>query len=155
MTGAKIVHKKPGALDSIVTKFKKATEKEIALGFPAGAAESYPDGTSVVEVAASHVFGVGVPQRDFMAFAKDGIRDKAEPILRQIASLGDGDEKGISALQEAAGQAGQSAIRAAITELREPPNSPATIAAKGSDNPLIDTTHMRDSVTYVVRKRTR
>ena len=33
------------------------------------------------------------------------------------------------------------------------PNSPATIARKGSDRPLIDTGELRKSITYVVRKR--
>lgn len=32
------------------------------------------------------------------------------------------------------------------------PNSPATIAAKGSDKPLIDTGELRKSITYVVKK---
>ena len=35
-----------------------------------------------------------------------------------------------------------------ITDLRTPPNSPRTIARKGSSNPLIDTGLMRQSVTY-------
>lgn len=39
-----------------------------------------------------------------------------------------------------------------ITELRTPPNAPSTIAAKGSDNPLIDTGAMRASVTYQIQR---
>lgn len=34
-----------------------------------------------------------------------------------------------------------------------PPNSPKTIAKKGSDAPLIDTGEMRKSITYVLRKK--
>ena len=37
-----------------------------------------------------------------------------------------------------------------IVDLKEPPNSPATIALKGSDNPLVDTGHMRQAVTWEV-----
>lgn len=33
-----------------------------------------------------------------------------------------------------------------------PPNKPATIKAKGSDKPLIDTGELRKSITYVIRK---
>lgn len=33
------------------------------------------------------------------------------------------------------------------------PNSPATIKAKGSDKPLVDTDDMRKSITYVVRDK--
>jgi len=37
-----------------------------------------------------------------------------------------------------------------ITDLRDPPNAPYTIAQKGSDNPLIDTGSMRASVTWKI-----
>jgi hypothetical protein len=33
------------------------------------------------------------------------------------------------------------------------PNSEATIKAKGSDKPLIDTGQLRNSITYVIRKK--
>ena len=33
------------------------------------------------------------------------------------------------------------------------PNAPSTIAQKGSDRPLIDTGQLRNSITYVVRKK--
>jgi hypothetical protein len=35
-----------------------------------------------------------------------------------------------------------------MTDLRDPPNAPSTIAKKGSSNPLIDSGAMRQSVTY-------
>lgn len=34
-----------------------------------------------------------------------------------------------------------------------PPNAPATIRAKGSDSPLIDTGEMRKAITHVIRER--
>lgn len=37
-----------------------------------------------------------------------------------------------------------------IVDLRTPPNTPATIKAKGSSNPLIDTGALRQSVTYKI-----
>lgn len=40
-----------------------------------------------------------------------------------------------------------------ITDLRDPPNAPSTVKKKGSDNPLIDTGAMRQSVTYKVAKQ--
>jgi hypothetical protein len=42
-------------------------------------------------------------------------------------------------------------IQHEITVLRHPPNAPATIRAKGSSKPLIDTGEMRQSVTYQIR----
>ena len=43
-------------------------------------------------------------------------------------------------------------IQTSITNLREPKNSPVTIERKGSDNPLIDTGFMRNSVTWKINK---
>lgn len=40
-----------------------------------------------------------------------------------------------------------------ITDLKSPPNAQSTIRKKGSDNPLIDTGAMRQSVTYSVVKQ--
>lgn len=34
-----------------------------------------------------------------------------------------------------------------------PPNAPSTIKQKGSDRPLIDTSSMRNAITYVIRKK--
>lgn len=152
---ATIQRKNPDALYRVHDRMKKASQREIAVGFPAGKAQAYPDGTSVVEVAAAHVFGVGVPVRDFMALAKQGIVDKTSPILKAIAEAqaSGKNESVVNALMEAAGAEGQAAIQAAIVELRDPPNAPSTIAAKGSDNPLIDTSHMLQSVTYDVRNK--
>lgn len=150
-SGAHTTRKNPLALEKVAARLKQLASREIAVGFPRGKAQAYPDGTSVVEVAARHVFGEGVPQRDFMALAKPGIAEKTRPILRAIAAAETPGE--VTALQNAAGLAAQAQIQTAIVELDSPPNSPATIAAKKSSNPLIDTGHMKDSVTFVVRER--
>lgn len=50
-----------------------------------------------------------------------------ERVLRQIAVVGVADAKQV------------------LTDLRDPPNAPFTVAMKGSDNPLIDTGHLRES----------
>ena len=43
-------------------------------------------------------------------------------------------------------------VQERITDLREPPNAPRTIEAKGSDNPLIDTGFMQRSVSWEVER---
>lgn len=45
-------------------------------------------------------------------------------------------------------------VKQAIADFDSPPNAPATIKAKGANNPLIDTGRTRNSVTHVVRKLT-
>lgn len=146
-------HRDKGWLDRLTGRYDKVGGMEIAVGFPQGKCQAYPDGTAVEDVAARNCFGIGVPERNFMALAQSDIEKKTQPIMKAlVAELNSGDGRGVDALRKAAGEAGVSAIKKAITDLDTPPNAPATIAAKGSDNPLIDTSHMRNSVTYVVRE---
>lgn len=146
-----IKRKNPEFLKKIKEKFGKARNKEVAVGFPKGKVQAYPDGTEVAFVAACHVYGMGVPRRDFMGLALDGIKEKAIPIMKMLAKV---DNEGQAmALMNAAGLVSQDEIKKAIVDLDTPPNAPSTIAQKGSDNPLIDTSHMLQSVTYVVRNK--
>ncbi len=157
-----IKHKNPNAVQDLLKGWKKLTEQEIAVGFPKGMTESYPDGTRVLDVAIENCYGTPtIPQRDFMSLADKGVKSGTKPIMKKIGQLantqqpGLGSEKKIIALQNAAGMVAQEAIREAIIELDTPPNAPATIEAKGSSNPLIDTGKMKDSVTWAVRPKRR
>lgn len=147
--------KNPNAISEYLDGMKKLEEKEIAVGFPRGLAQAYPDGTSVAEVAAKQCFGIGVPVRDFMKFgeiliSKDSV---IKECLEGIVKHSNKPDVGM-ALANAAGQKGVSLIQEAILTGDWVPNAPSTIAAKGSDKPLIDTSHMKNSVTYVIRGKT-
>lgn len=54
-----------------------------------------------------------------------------------------------------AGMKGQNVVRAWFVDPRNgwAPNSPVTIARKGSERPLIDTGEMRKAITYIVRDK--
>jgi len=178
-TGATI-RRKSGGLDALTKRLAEVRKLEVAMGFPKGKAQAYPDGTPVVEVAAAHVFGVGVPERDFMALAKPKIMEQGREYLKKIASLSAKDAKAAEAILEAAGQMGVNEIRSAIVdgswqpnsiypmskELREkvsaswgidiPPGmsyAAAKLKYRGSDHPLIDTGLLIQATTYVVRER--
>jgi hypothetical protein len=64
----------------------------------------------------------------------------------------DGDQAGVTRYLKRAGLAGQNAARSWFTDARNgwAPNAPATIAAKGSDRPGIDTGAMRAAIVAVV-----
>jgi len=154
--------KNPKAVGNVLKRWKSLTEQEIAVGFPKGITEAYPDGEQVLDVAIANCYGTStIPQRDFMTLAQKGIRSGTKAIMAKIGQLantqqpGMADEKKVIGLQNAAGMTAQEAIREAIIELDTPPNAPATIEAKGSSNPLIDTGRMKDSVTWVVRPKRR
>lgn len=103
-------------------------------------------------------FGGPVPERPFMRNAMRSNRAKyqramaaaAREILRGVLAGKNGAALKREALAEL-GALAQGDIQAEISSLSSPPNSPLTIALKGSDNPLIDTGSMRQAVTFEVK----
>jgi hypothetical protein len=88
-----------------------------------------------------------------MGLAEEEIKKNFKKDSEEVAELiskGDLDVEKFLSLE---GEKAKAAIQEAITELKEPPNAPSTIKRKHSDNPLIDSGNMRQSVTYSVRKR--
>ena len=96
--------------------------------------------------------GGPIPERPFMRNAmKSNANKYGNALARSAAGILRGDVSAYSALDKL-GQVAQQDIRNEITSLKSPPNSPVTIARKGSSNPLIDTGEMRNSVSYEVKK---
>lgn len=104
-------------------------------------------------------WGGPIPERPFLSNAMRDNRDAyranmtvaAAGILRTIVT--DGPAAGRAELQKALSKLGilaQGDIQAEITALSSPPNSPVTIALKGSSNPLIDSGEMRQAVTWKI-----
>lgn len=125
---------------------KIARGKEVRVGFLEGA--TYPDGTPVATVAAIQEYGTKtIPARPFfrqmIAEKKDGWGSSLGVILK--ASDMD-SSKALGLMGE--GIEGQ--LKASINELTQPPLAPSTVAKKGFDKPLIDTAHMRNSVSHEV-----
>lgn len=120
----------------------------LKVGFLEGA--TYPDGTSVAMVAAVQNFGApsrGIPPRPFFS---NMVRDKqAEwgPALGRILERTDFDgERALALMGE--GIAGQ--LRQSILDTNSPPLAESTVARKGFDKPLIDTSVMINSIDYEV-----
>ncbi len=118
----------------------------VDVGFFKGT-HTYPNGKDVTEVAKKNNEGIGVPERPFMIPAGNKAANKIINIT--VKSIAGGmDEQ--QALSKAAIMF-KNAIQKEITNLKEPPNSPYTIAKKGSSNPLIDSGDMRKSVKWKLR----
>lgn len=128
MSSVEVKRRDPEALKRLGDRLKETHGREVAIGFLPDQGQVYPDGTPVVEVAAAHVFGVGVPERDFMSLGKSMLMPKVAPMLRSIAKLSASTTgqsgRAIQDLQEAIGQTGQREIRAAIVDGDWEPNSP-------------------------------
>lgn len=87
------------------------------------------------------------------------IEASKEPIAKQlqgatVAALNGNKQEVDNALHKA-GMVAENAAKAWFENPQNgwPPNSPKTIAKKGSDSPLIDTGEMRKAITHVVRDR--
>jgi len=96
-------------------------------------------------------WGGPIPERPFL---RNAMRDNQRKYARFSASKARDLVEGKITLEGVLKQLGvlaQGDVQHEITALREPPNSPVTIAAKGSSNPLIDTGEMRQSVTWQIR----
>ncbi|MBW2672317.1 MAG: hypothetical protein JRD89_02725 [Deltaproteobacteria bacterium] len=105
----------------------------------------------VVKIATIHEFGGKyIPERSFIRSTMDeresDITNMTERLLNQMIQGYLDAETLLSRL----GEYITGLIKQKITDIRTPPNAPATIQRKGSSNPLIDTGRMRMSVTWRV-----
>lgn len=131
-------------------ELKKLAQLEVVVGFQEG--DTYEDGTSLAEVAAYNEFGSSdTPARPFMRQSFEGhqaeLKAACEQVNKVIASGGTAEE----ALKKL-GVTVKGLVQAEIVEGDFAPNAPSTIQKKGSEQPLIDTGHMRQSVNYVIRR---
>lgn len=145
----------------IVEELEQFRESEILIGFQAGSVthtQTKDDrvqtpGLSMPMIAARNEFGFeNTPSRSFMRTSFD---ENQENIQRLIISQYNAVVDGERSTRQALGLIGQymvGLIQKKIRQITSPPNSPVTIAIKGSSKPLIDFGQMIQSVTYVVRK---
>lgn len=108
-------------------------------------------GQSMADIAAQNEFGTArIPARPFMRTSFDENRTRlSQVIARQYGLILDGN----STVRRSLGLMGlfmQDLVVAKIREIQNPPNSPRTIARKGSSKPLIDFGQMVSAVTYRV-----
>jgi hypothetical protein len=99
----------------------------------------------------------GIPARPVLepSVMADGNRQAiGHELAGSVKAALAGDKPAAEAKMMRAALAGQNAARGWFTDPRNgwPPNAPGTIAAKGSDRPLIDTGALRVSIIGLVRE---
>ena len=137
-------------LRRLLREAAKRRDTTVEVGFFSEA--RYEDGTPVAAVAAWNEFGTeDIPERPFFRRALAEVEDG----VTKIVKAGIDTEKMVVddrlAGRVGAYVAGQ--IQESITALKEPPNAPSTIKEKGGSSPLLDTGHMRESVTWKVEQK--
>lgn len=122
----------------------------VKVGFLEGA--TYPDGTTVAEVAAYNEWGVPSRGQSPRPFFRNMIADHqgewGDNLAKILASNGENGPNALALMGELIkGQLAQS-----IRDTNDPPLAPSTVAAKGFEKPLIDTGHMWNSIDYIVEE---
>lgn len=124
------------------------------VGFPAGKASN----SNIMKAIYNHFgtaggasgggWGGPIPPRPFLSNAMKANRGKYLTAMRSQAKAILMGQASMKIVMSRLGAMAQGDIQKEITTLSSPPNSPVTIAMKGSSNPLIDTGIMRQSVTW-------
>ncbi len=150
MIGAKIIrrtHKK------LPTKLSRGPSK-VKVGFPAGASDGMNISKAVWQEfgtrggASGGGWGGPIPERPFMRNTMRNNSGKYRSALRAEAPLILRGDRTMTVTLKKLGIVAEQDVKSEITSLSSPPNSPVTIAIKGSSNPLIDTGEMRAAVTH-------
>ena len=133
-------------------KIKTFKSLTVSAGFPKDSSEtnSVNEGVTALDKATRNNFGIGVPERPFMDIAYATNKSKYRKLILKALSKIDIlnqtqflNKLGVEAVND---------IQDTIVSLKSPANADSTIALKGSSNPLIDSGHMRQSVTYQIKK---
>lgn len=112
---------------------------------------------SMAELGAIHEFGApraGIPERSFLRATADAKRLEWMALFERALRLA---VAGRLTLDQAMGLVGQQAVADIVARIRDgagipPPLKPATIAAKGSTRPLVDTGRLVQAISYEVKK---
>lgn len=132
-------------------ELKKLADSEIQVGFQGD--ETYEDGTALAEVAAYNELGTSdTPARPFMRQSFENHEAELQAACDRANALLSSGGRAEQALDQL-GVFCRGLVQEEIVEGGFAPNAPSTIKKKGSEQPLIDTGYMRQSVNYVVKKR--
>ena len=123
--------------------------KTLRVGFLEGA--TYPDGQSVPMVAAANEYGDPAMNRPPRPFFRNMIAEKSPEWPQDIAKIAEATGFDAEAMLGLMGEHIKGQLQGSIRDLMEPALSPVTIAKKGFSKPLIETSHMLNSVDYDIK----
>jgi hypothetical protein len=140
-------------LAKVLASVAKIAKQSVLVGIPEGSDRKDGEASNA---AIAYWMEYGVPSQNIPArpFASTGIEDAKERITAQLSkgskALMDGDLHKADQALNAAGLIAVNSIKNKITDGDFEPLKPATVKRKGSDKPLIDSSQMRNAITYLV-----
>ncbi|HAU4295839.1 MULTISPECIES: hypothetical protein [Serratia] len=123
--------------------------KTLRVGFLEGA--TYPDGKSVPMVAAANEYGDPAMNRPPRPSFRNMIAEKSPEWPQDIAKIAEATGYDAETMLGLMGDHIKGQLQGSIRDLMEPALSPVTIAKKGFSKPLIETSHMLNSVDYDIK----
>ena len=150
----KVLSGADGVMKALEDIARKMGGGNVAVGFMAGA--TYPDGTPVAAVAFWNEFGRGVQseQGNYFQMPRPFFRQMIAkesptwaPKMAKLAKATDYDGPKVLALM---GEDIKGALQQSINDFTTPALKESTVEAKGFAKPLIDTSHLLNSVAYSV-----
>lgn len=161
-SGGSVKHAKPGFIKRLINSFM--SPPDIAVGFPIGKATStqYPNGTPVVDVAVYNNYGtfnedgsVHIPPRPFLDIGGMRAVEDTKVMRKNLFRKVRDGQLDMDKAADMIGARAAAVMKNTIRDFDDPPNAPSTIAKKKTDNPLVDTGLMMQSVTWDVRKKSK
>lgn len=150
-----VIRKKTTGLTDFFQRVKMLNEVSLTIGFQgARAMVLYPNGSNVATIAAINEFK---PRHSFMRSTMFENRDAVTDMLaKRMAWYLRGKDGSLATLVTTLSKAGQEIQKLISDKIRTaaswaPQNSQATIARKGENRPLIDTTRMLKNLSWAVR----
>ena len=149
---AAMVSKALSGGDALMKKLEEIASRmgggEVSIGFLENA--TYPDGTPVAAVAFWNEFGKpGQPPRPFF---RQMIAAESTTWPGKMAKLAKATDYDGDAVLEGMGMDIKGALQQSINDFQTPGLAQSTIDVKGFAKPLIDTSHMLNSVDYEVKR---
>lgn len=134
-------------IDKLLDEIKTLSKLKLVIGI-------FSDvGADILLRANVHEFGSAVRNIPERSFIRAGMKKHEKDIETEANKLIDLVINGKIPARTALELLGQKVVdwlKDYLTKLQSPALKPATIAKKGSANPLIDTGQMRDSITYKI-----
>jgi hypothetical protein len=138
-------------LDRVAINLGSDGKSTVNVGLPKDSSP-YPDGTSVIEVGTIHEFGLGfVHQRSYLRTTIIGNKNKYLGIIKKLSMRLANTEIDLNTALNKLGLIVSNDVKDKITDIKEPKvTSRKPKTEGGAVNPLVDTGHLRQSITYEV-----
>lgn len=147
MVSIKLSGKTPG-IDKTIRKLIPAAQRKASVGVGFSEGATYPDGTTVAEVAAFNEYGTkNQPPRPFFRIA---IANRSEAWGKNLGTALKRTNYNAPLALAMIGLGMKEDVQDSIRDLVSPPLAPSTVARKGFEKPLISTSTMLNSVTVKV-----